>query len=493
MHLGISPLFSGYSSQPSRFQHAPMTYQRYASTSDTSRFPPAEKTFFSDKGKHQPPDDLWSGLYATYERYPFMGADDHDDWVAGIKAAMSGLGQSPLSVFDEVAATGQGYNITMKDGFKLHISHKELTQAGDYAKFSGNDAGMVKDARFMFAVMIKRKHVEAELDQEKIGYRIDLHKKSFGATLQAADDGIGGHAALTLLGLGYQLQHVWSQTAGNQVAVPAMKVFGHKRGMIKDGAMESYGHKQPVPKWIESFIVLKEPPRSPPPLAPTAAVKPFTFELDPEPDAEVETAKALPDLSSKRNGQKPDDPLLGFHTQRPYGFQGETATHADVIKLLMSRFGQSPTDVFSRVTFTDNSYQVTFRDGFELQLSRAELELASEQSLFLGKDEGLLKDAHFIFAAYIKRQQLQPPRPSFGLSFEAALEGNLHGRTVKNILEGMGVTRSIKYVERAGDAEGLVLMIGSNAGGLFQDGLLAKEGKILPEQGATQTHGYQLV
>ncbi|MGY2402832.1 hypothetical protein [Pseudomonas sp. SDO5271_S396] len=395
----------------------------------------------------QPPDAIWSGLYATYERYPYFGRNDHDDWVAAIKTAMAGLGQSPSSVFDEVAPTRSGYNITMKDGFKLHISNDELRLAAGYAKFSGHDKSQVSDARFLFAVMNKRKHLEAEYDQDKIGYRSELHKRSFSATLQAADEGIGGHAALTLLGLGYQLQQVWSHDVGDRVAVPAMKVFAHKRGMIHGGSMEAYGTKQPVPKWIESFIVLKQPSNATPSLSvPARPVKPFTFELD------AEASKTLPDLSPKTNGQKPDDPLLGFYTRRPFFFQGETATHADVIKLLMARFGQSPTDVFSRVTFADNRYQVTFRDGFKLELSREELKLVSDQSLFLGNDQGLLNDANFIFAAYIKRQHLQPPVPSFGLSFEAALEGNLHGRTVKNILEGMGVTRAINYVERAGDA-----------------------------------------
>jgi len=56
----------------------------------------------------------------------------------------------------------------------------------------------------------------------------------------------------------------------------------------------------------------------------------------------------------------------------------------------------------------------------------------------------------------------------------------------------MGVTSSIKYIERAGDAEGLVLLSKGTAGGLFKDGEYAEEGKYYPEDGATQTQGYQL-
>lgn len=448
---------------------------------------------WSNKAKGQPPSDIWTGLYATYQYYPSFGRDDHDDWVASIKAAMSGLGQSPLSIFDEVTATAKGYNITMKDGFKLHISNEEMTMASQYAKFSGYDESMVKDARFLFAVMNKRKHIEYQYDQKRIGQSVELKKLSFGAVLKSADEGISGYNGLRLLGLDQQLQIAWSHNAGNQVAVPAGKVFLHKRGMITGGFMESYGYKKQAPKWIESLIVLKQPHTSmPTPLVSPKPPKPFTFNLEPLPGSKPEAPVEIPELSPKRNGQKPDDPMLGIYTRRPYIFQGDTATHADTIKLLMSRYGQSPTDVFSNVKFVDNLYHVTFRDGFALKFSTDELQLAEEHSLFKGDDEGMLDDANFIFAAYIKRQQLQPPKPSFGLSFEAALLGNLHGRTVKNILEGMGVTSSIKYIERAGDAEGLVLLSKGTAGGLFKDGEYAEEGKYYPEDGATQTQGYQL-
>ena len=448
----------------------------------------------SGKDRGAPPSNLWTGLYATYEKYPYFGRYDHDDWVAVIKAAMSGLGQSPLSIFDEVKDTGNGYNITMKDDFKLHISNDELALATHHAKFAGDDEGMLKDARFIFAIMNKRKHLEAQYNYRKIDYRTHIHQHSFGAVLSSSDYGISGYEGLKLLGLDYQLQHVWSQDVGNQVAVPAMKVFSSKRGMINDGFMENYGHKKKVPQWIESFIVLKAPHTSmPTPIAVPQISTPSTFTLEPlPPEGDVQADHELPELSAKRNGQKPDNLVTGFYTQRPFVFQGETSTHADVIKLLMSKFGQSPTDVFSNVKFAHNAYQVTFRDGFELTLSRDELEQAQQHSLFIGHDDGMIKDANFIFAAYIKRQQLQPPVRSFGQSFEAALIGNIDGRTVKNVLEGMGVSSSIKYMERAGDADGLTVLIGSNAGGLFYNGRLIKEGKNLPGDEKVHTHGYQL-
>ena len=455
-----------------------------AQTNNTARI-----DFLSNKDKGEPPRDIWTGFYASYHW------DHHDDWAGPIKAAMSGLGQSPLGIFDEVARTENGYNITMKDNFKLHITDKELALATHYAKFSGTDEGMLKDARFLFAVMNKRRHIDYHYDVQHIDYSNDLRKRSFNATLQASDYGIQGHQALKLLGLGTQLKQVWSQDVKNEVGVPATNPFPYRRGMISEGFMDSYGQKKSAPKWIESFIVLKEPHTSmPPPLVtPSSPPKPRTFTLEPLPNSNPEALGELPDLSKKRNGQKPDDPMLGFYTTRPYMFEGETSTHADVIKLLMNKFGQSPTDVFSSVKYADNVYAITFRDGVEVKLSRDELELAEDNSRFTGNDDGLLQDANFIFAAYIKRQQLQPPEPGFGLSFEAALERNLTGRTVKSVLEGMGVTHSIKYVERAGDADGMVLLSAGNAGGLFKDGALAKEGQYHSEDGATQKQGYQLV
>ncbi|WP_438868822.1 hypothetical protein [Pseudomonas sp. L1(2025)] len=479
MHVPSPHVYSGHFPAPS-------TYQQNAKTPEPQQ--PTTTYLLSNVPKDSPPANLWTGLFPIYEHYPHFGGRDHDDWVSAIKAAMSGLGQSPLSILDEIAPTASGFNIGMKDGFKFHITHEELKLAMSYAKFAGHDEGMVNDARFLFAVMNKRKHVEYQIDAYKVGYRVDLKKHDFGAVLKSADEGIGGHKALELLGLGAQLQHVWSQDVGTQVAVPAIKQFSFKRGMITNGFMDNYGSKAPAPKWIESFIVLKSPPATLPP----ALEQPGRTQMAVIPDMPSAANDELPDLSSRRHGQKPNDPLLGFYTNRPHMHEAETSVHADVIKLLMSRYGQSPTDVFSKVTFADNDYHVTFRDGFTVKLSREEIELAEEHSQFLGADDGLLKDANFIFAAYIKRQQLQPPIPSFGLSFAAALEGNLNGRTVKNVLEGMGVTRSINYVERAGDAEGLVLMIGGNSGGLFNQGTLVKEGRYYPGDENAQRHGYQL-
>ncbi|WP_338487315.1 type III secretion protein [Pseudomonas trivialis] len=209
--------------------------------------------FLSAIPKGQKPDDILNGLRASYENYPYLGSAGREEHVGAIKVAMMKFGQSPASVFEDVVNTGDGYRITMRDGFKLNISIEELNLAFRAAKFSGGDEEMVKDASFLFAVMNKRKSLELDLQKasdpfmKMYGTDSDYHaRRTYPGVLALAGEGIDGDSALSLLGLEQQIRVVDAHTLGSQVGVPVTSGGSHKNGVIIDGVMEGQLYNRPV-------------------------------------------------------------------------------------------------------------------------------------------------------------------------------------------------------------------------------------------------------
>lgn len=66
-------------------------------------------------------DDIWGGFR--------QGPDGNCVTVSAINAAMHKFGQSPTDVYKRVRKTAQGYEVTMRDGYYLTVSHQELKQA----------------------------------------------------------------------------------------------------------------------------------------------------------------------------------------------------------------------------------------------------------------------------------------------------------------------------------------------------------------------------
>lgn len=210
-------------------------------------------TFLSDKAKGQKPDDIRNGLRATYESYPLMGTTGREEHVAAIKVAMATFGQSPAGVFEEVVKSADGYNVTMKDGFKLHITLEELQLSAKAAKFSGGDEGMIKDAQFLFGVMSKRQHMELERNNATDRFfslydkDSDYHAhRTYPGVLAAAGHGIDGDTALSYLGLKAHLQIVDASALGSRVGVPLDKGERNKNGAVFAGSMEGQLYNKPV-------------------------------------------------------------------------------------------------------------------------------------------------------------------------------------------------------------------------------------------------------
>ncbi|ROM59337.1 hypothetical protein [Pseudomonas rhodesiae] len=149
----------------------------------------------------------------------------------------------------------------------------------------------------------------------------------------------------------------------------------------------------------------------------------------------------FPDLSSKINGAAPNDIEKGFYSvPREFGENRYTDRYAAMIKLMMMRYGQSPTDCFDKITRTGDTYAVYMKDGESVQITRAEIKLTADAAKFAGDDIGMIKDANFMLTAYVKRVQETHEDPVIRSNFEAALRSVItkEGHE-KNILEDLGM------------------------------------------------------
>jgi len=121
---------------------------------------PQSHEFLSAKKSGEKPDDIWGGLFSSPVLTLYSSGAPLSSHVAGIKLAMQRFGQSPRDIFSEVTRLDTGFNITMRDGFKLHITFEELKLAQEGCQMLG-DESMLKDAAFLFGALVKRKQIES--------------------------------------------------------------------------------------------------------------------------------------------------------------------------------------------------------------------------------------------------------------------------------------------------------------------------------------------
>lgn len=201
------------------------------------------------------------------------------------------------------------------------------------------------------------------------------------------------------------------------------------------------------------------------------------------------TGDAFSCLSSKQAGEKPADINRAFDVeQRQFGETFDCSTQAAVIKLMMLTFGQHPSGMFNELVATGEGYHITMKDEFKVQLSRQELEQATKASRFSGSDSGAVKDANFVFAAFVKRKQLTGGYPTFA----AALAKTLEGETTQRCLQGMGVFGLSQYVSSSDmAAKGAVGVMSTHNFGsaLVMEGVRHLYGQ---QRSADQGYGYVL-
>lgn len=181
----------------------------------------------SNPGKK--PNNIWSGFS--------QGPDGNCVTVSSIKAAMMRYGQKPTDVFKAVNETSTGYDVTMRDGFKLSLSKDELRQAATHARFKGDDPAMMTDANFLYAASAKR--AQMENNDGTAG-------RSFMAAMNSLNDGEHSREGLDRLGLKGLYRPATDADLRNS-KVGTVEYNGHSMAVI-DGRIELWGQRGGVPQ-----------------------------------------------------------------------------------------------------------------------------------------------------------------------------------------------------------------------------------------------------
>lgn len=171
------------------------------------------------------PKDIWHGFY--------QGREGNCVTVSAIKAAMMRFGQHPDTIYKQVTAVSNGFDVVMRDGFTLHLTHAELQKATQASHLRGSDRSLLEAANFLYAVSAKRAHMENN----------DFRGgESFDKAIETLNDGEIPGQALRRLGLyGYIRASDVKELANG--AIGTLADGGHSVAVI-DGALDFYGQKQ---------------------------------------------------------------------------------------------------------------------------------------------------------------------------------------------------------------------------------------------------------
>ncbi|WLH82910.1 hypothetical protein [Pseudomonas sp. FP2338] len=406
-------------------------------------------------------DVKWLDVVNAFNAPPRRFGEDYDAsaHAAVIKMIMVTFGQRPADVFVQVKRSGQGYEVTLRDGNTVQVSELELRQTAAHSKFVGNDMAVISDANFALAVFIKRKQLLGAQAGNSQGFERVLSNSLRGETT---------YNLLKGLGMAGFLRQVPSAQLVSSGGVGVMQTHTFGAGLVYEGVSHEYGRKRPVDRPYV-YVLVNDKASGP-------GVQPV---ID-----------STSDIDAWAKGQAPVDIVRSFDVaERRFG-EGDTRRHASVIKMMMMRFGQRPLDVFDKVVAAADGYDITMKDGFSLHLSKEELRRTAGVSRFSGSDSGAVMDANFMLAAYVKRVQLTSTDADTPGHFEAALSGVMLNDTVYRILKGMGMIGFLRIVEpEKMQKKGTVAVVDSFAGELVLDGIKHPFGK---QQPVVKDYGYML-
>lgn len=173
--------------------------------------------------------NVWTGFK--------QGADGNCTTVAVIKTAMMKFGKKPTDVFKDVKASGDGYDVQMRDGFQLHLSKSELVQAAQQARFEGTDPEMITNANFLYAASAKRAFMEGN---EGNGYGNDHNAgRSYQDALVSLNDGERPDEVLDRLGL----NGLYRKSSSDELASGVLGVVAYNEHTMAviEGQVELWG------------------------------------------------------------------------------------------------------------------------------------------------------------------------------------------------------------------------------------------------------------
>ncbi|MDL2184620.1 hypothetical protein P5706_10510 [Pseudomonas sp. ChxA] len=373
----------------------------------------------------QTPVDIVRSFDVAERRF---GEGDSRRHASVIKMMMMRFGQSPQDVFDKVVPAAEGYDITMKDGFSLHLSKEELRRTAGVSRFAASDNAAVMDANFMLAAYVKRVQLSST--------DADTHRH-FDAVLSGVMLNDTVYRILKGMGMIGFLRIVEPEKMQVKGAVAVVDSFAGE--LVLDGIKYQSGKQEPVVKDYGYMLAMYTPDT-----------------------ASAERDSNISNLSNRPVGAKPENIWSGF-------YQGSELNCVTVsaIKAAMMKYGQNPQGIFKRITETPEGYTVTMRDSCTVHLTYAELEKAKKGSHFFGEDKGLLLDAIFCFAVSAKRAQMENHEFRAAASIEAAI-GTLNDKeTPGEALRRLGLyafTRGSTAQELASGVPGTLANHGHSVG-----------------------------
>ncbi|NWD97516.1 hypothetical protein HX871_24095 [Pseudomonas reactans] len=195
-------------------------------------------------GEGREDGNIWSGFR--------QGPDGNCVTVSAIKAAMMRFGQKPTDIFKDVKMSGDGYDVEMRDGYRLHLTKDELRQGAQQARFMGDNPGMLTDANFLYAVSAKRAHEEG--NPGNYGENDHNARRSYSDALRSLNDGEWAREGLDRLGL---KDHV-VRTTSSELARGALGVASdHMHSMaVIGGRLEKWGQRGGAPSHPDAYKLI---------------------------------------------------------------------------------------------------------------------------------------------------------------------------------------------------------------------------------------------
>lgn len=141
-------------------------------------------------------------------------------------------------------------------------------------------------------------------------------------------------------------------------------------------------------------------------------------------------------------GNKPSTNLITAFKQ---GGTGNCVSIA-ILKASIEIFGPDKVVVYSK---SENGYNITMRDGYQLHLSNSELDLAKINSFLLeGTDKNIFEYANFLFGTMAKRAQEENNDGNMNMTYQQAIESL---NDAEHYLEGphwLGLRHHIRHIGR---------------------------------------------
>lgn len=342
------------------------------------------------------PHDILNAFTAT--RRNFGEHFDSSTHAAVIKLMMMTFGQSPHDMFEKVRAVGDGYEVTMKDEFKVHVSAAELRLTAQASRFAGSDGAAVSDANMVLAVFIKRKQLTGNHER----FENVLLKSLEGETTQNCLRGMG------LMGFAQFLPASYMAARG---ALGVVETHNFGSAFVMDNTQHVYSEQSKVDKSYGFML--------------------FNDKKAPDVSPEIVDEKAAL-ISSVPVGIRPANIWSGFYQ----GVEGNCVT-VSAIKAAMMKFGQNPQGIYKKISATAEGYEVVMRDGYKLTLTHDELNKAKVQSGLKGSNQSLLDDANFLYAVSAKRAQLENNdgrgNQSYAVAMDTLNDGEYPGAALRRL------------------------------------------------------------